>query len=190
MSRRLSVALLLSVLSPSLADAATVAAGGSHTVVVTPDHTVWTWGGNGNGQLGDNTTTPKTVPTQLATLSDIVAVAAGASHTLALKSDGTVYAWGLNSNGQLGDHTTTQRLTPVAANVTGIVAIAAGEFHSVALASDGRVWVWGRNSSGQVGKGSTSTSEVTPYVVTSVTGFTAIGAGASHTLAVTSDGTV
>jgi len=146
--------LFLAAHLPFIAEGATVAAGASHTVVVTPDNTVWVWGANGSGQLGDATTTGKSVPTQLPTLSGIVAVAAGSSHTLALKNDGTVYAWGANSYGQLGDNTTTQRTSPIVVNVTGIVAIAAGEHHSVALASDGRVWVWGRNSYGQVGKGS------------------------------------
>lgn len=190
MRTRVFALFFATLASYGVADAGTVAAGANHTVVVKPDNTVWVWGANSGGQLGDGTTTLRSTPIQVSTLSGIVAVAAGATHTLALKSDGTVYAWGNNTYGQIGDGTTTTRLSPAVANVTGIVAIAAGDYHSVALASDGRVWVWGRNSNGQIGKGTTSTAESTPYVHTTLTSASAVGAGANHTLVVKSDGTV
>lgn len=190
--RTCSIALVCLVCLGTLgeAHAGTVAAGANHTIVARPDGSVWTWGSNSGGQIGDGTTTTRSVPTLVSTLSGVVAVAAGASHTLALRNDGAVYAWGNNSYGQLGDGTTTTRLTPVLAGVSGIVAIAAGDQHSAALASDGRLWVWGRNTYGQIGKGTTTSAESTPYVHTTLTSIAAIGAGASHTLAVTSDGAV
>ena len=77
------------------------------------DGTVWAWGDNGYGQLGDGTTTDRTTPVQVSGLSGVTAIAAGCYHTVALKSDGTVWAWGYNGYGQLGDGTTTQRTTPV-----------------------------------------------------------------------------
>jgi alpha-tubulin suppressor-like RCC1 family protein len=79
----------------------------THTVYLKTDGTVWAWGNNSNGQLGDGTTTQSTSPVQVSGLSNVTAIAAGATHTVALKTDGTVWAWGDNSNGQLGNGTTT-----------------------------------------------------------------------------------
>jgi alpha-tubulin suppressor-like RCC1 family protein len=121
-----SLVVLASLLSSGTARAATVAGGGNHTVLAKPDGTVWAWGSNSNGQLGDGTTTTRKSPQQVSALSGITAVAAGSSHTLALGSDGRVWAWGANGEGQLGDGTTTQRTQPVLLSLSGIVAIAAG----------------------------------------------------------------
>ena len=85
----------------------------THTVYLKNDGTVWAWGNNGNGQLGDGSTTQSTTPVQVSGLSGVIAIAAGGTHTVALKDDGTVWAWGNNSNGQLGDGSTTQSTTPV-----------------------------------------------------------------------------
>jgi alpha-tubulin suppressor-like RCC1 family protein len=131
-----------------------MAGGGEHTLALKDDGTVWSWGTNTSGQLGDGTTTMRAVPIQIASLANVVAVAAGAAHSLALKSDGTVWAWGKNSTGQLGDGTSTLRLSPIQVpNLTDVMAIAAGADHSVAMKSDGTVWTWGRNTWGQLGDG-------------------------------------
>ncbi|MCK4261195.1 MAG: hypothetical protein KAX49_19630 [Halanaerobiales bacterium] len=90
-----------------------VAAGTFHTIALKSDGTVWTWGYNWSGQLGDGTISHKTTPVQVSNLSDITAIAAGDSHTIALKSDGTVWTWGHNYYGQLGDGTTSNKTTPV-----------------------------------------------------------------------------
>src|SRR5688572_5726237 len=95
-----SLWLVLSFVAAPLA-AQTIAGGDGHTVIVKPDRTVWTFGANNNGQLGDNTTTPRRTPTPVDGLGDVVAVAAGSDHTLALTSDGLVWAWGDNVFGQL-----------------------------------------------------------------------------------------
>ncbi|MDD3179012.1 MAG: fibronectin type III domain-containing protein [Opitutaceae bacterium] len=176
--------------SGGLTSVAAVAAGLNHTVALKSDGTVWAWGGNSCGQLGDGTTTQRLSPVQVSGLTGVVAIAAGGSHTLAVKSDGTVWAWGDNSNGQLGDGTTTQRLSPVqVSGLTGVMAIAAGDSHTVALKSDGTVWAWGGNSCGQLGDG-TTTQRMSPALVNGLTGVVAIAVGGSHTLAVKSDGTI
>lgn len=90
-----------------------VAAGGVHSLALKDDGTVWAWGFNDTGQLGDGTTTDRNTPVQVSALSDIAAIAAGYDHSLALKSDGTVWAWGYNYDGQLGDGTTYNRNIPV-----------------------------------------------------------------------------
>src|SRR5665213_1602411 len=110
---RIIVALLS--LAAARADAAVVsiAAGASHSLALKNDGTVWAWGDNGAGELGDGTTTQRNTPLQVSGLTGVVAVAAGHFHSLAVKSDGTVWAWGDNNSGDLGDGTTTQRDTPV-----------------------------------------------------------------------------
>ena len=86
---------------------------GGHTVALRNDGTVWAWGRNNWGQLGDRTTTDRHTPVQIQNLSNITAISAGNSHTVALRNDGTIWAWGNNNRGRLGDGTTTNRNTPV-----------------------------------------------------------------------------
>jgi alpha-tubulin suppressor-like RCC1 family protein len=103
------------VASSGLASVAAIAAGDEHAVVLKSDGTVWAWGSNSNGQLGNGTTTASTTPVQVMGLSGGVAVAAGRNDSAAIKTDNTFWTWGNNSNGQLGDGTTTDRWIPVQA---------------------------------------------------------------------------
>ncbi len=84
----------------------------AHTFYLRSDATLWGWGSNSSGQLGDGTTTDRVTRAQVTTLSDMKLVDTGEDHTVALKSDGTVWTWGNNSNGQLGNGTTTEQLRP------------------------------------------------------------------------------
>jgi hypothetical protein len=159
----------------------------TQTVYLKSDGTVWAWGDNGSGQLGNGTTTDSAVPLQVAGLTGVTVVSAGRNHTVALKGDGT---WGNNDSGQLGDGTTSGRTAPVqAGGLTDVIAVAAGSGDTVALRSDGTVWTWGNNSSGQLGDG-TTTNRSTPVQVSSLTGATGIAVGYDHTVALKSDGTV
>ncbi len=167
-----------------------VSAYGGHELALKNDGTVWAWGDNNLGQLGDGTTTNRYTPVQVLGLSGVTAIAAGYGHSLALKNDGTVWAWGYNSNGQLGDGTTTNRYTPVqVTGLSGVTAIAVGRSHSLALKNDGTVWAWGYNYRGQLGDG-TTTNRYTPVQVLGLSGVTAIAAGEMHSLALKNDGTV
>ncbi len=85
-----------------------IAAGEYHSLALKSNGTVWAWGRNNYGQLGNGTTTNKNTPVQVSGLSSVIAIAAGTFHSIALKSDGTVWAWGVNEYGQLGDNTTTR----------------------------------------------------------------------------------
>jgi alpha-tubulin suppressor-like RCC1 family protein len=162
----------------------------THTVYVKDDGTVWAWGNNNNGQLGDGSVTGKSTPVQISGLSNIISVAAGSGHTAALKNDGTVWAWGNNSNGQLGDGSMASRNTPAQINgLSSMTAIAAGASHTAALKNDGTVWAWGSNVYGQLGNGLTVDS-ATRVQVSALTSITAIAAGAGHTVALKNDGTV
>ena len=160
-----------------------VAGGPYHSLTLKNDGTVWAWGRNDFGELGNGTTTSRYTPVQVKGLTNVVAIAAGYDHSLALRSDGTVWAWGLNGNGQLGDGTTTNRTTPVQVKgLTNVVAIAAGVYHSLAIRSDGTVWTWGYNTYGQLGDG-TTTNKTTPVQVKGLTNVVAIAAGVYHSLA-------
>src|SRR3972149_527012 len=134
---------LLSVIAWGTAWGATsqIAAGVTHMVVLKSDGTLWTWGGNTNGQLGDGTTTNSLSPVQIGTDTNWVSIRAGNLYTVALESDGTLWAWGDNAGGALGDGTTTNSLSPVQIGTdTNWVSISANGLHTVALKSDGTLW--------------------------------------------------
>jgi alpha-tubulin suppressor-like RCC1 family protein len=160
-----------------LSDVAALAAGSYHSLALKSDGTVWAWGKNNAGQLGDGTKTSRLIPVQVKELYGVVAIAAGCSHSLALDKEGIVWAWGYNKFGQLGDGTKTSRLIPVQVErLSDVTAIAAGGFHSLAvkgmamvqpdraIAGNGTVWSWGRNNYGQLGDG-TKTKRLTPIPV-------------------------
>jgi YD repeat-containing protein len=96
-----------------LSNVRAVSGGDRFTAILKADGTVWTWGWNGFGQLGDATNTDRSTPVQVVGLNNVIAIAARDYHTLAIKSDGTVWAWGLGGNGELGNNDTKDRNTPV-----------------------------------------------------------------------------
>jgi alpha-tubulin suppressor-like RCC1 family protein len=175
-----------------------IAAGGAHSLALRSDGTIWAWGENSRGQLGDGATTNRPIPTQVSGLTNITAIAAGGAHSLAVHSDGTVWAWGFNNHGQLGEGSRTNRLAPVqVAGLTNITTVAAssslfspaGSDHSLALSSDGTVWAWGFNTAGQLGNG-TTTDRHSPVPLSELSPFIAIAAGPFRSLALSSNGTV
>jgi alpha-tubulin suppressor-like RCC1 family protein/phosphodiesterase/alkaline phosphatase D-like protein len=163
------------------------------------------WGGNGFGQLGDDTTEQRLIPTPVSTaavLADttVLAVAGGYLHSLALCADGTLAAWGYNVHGQLGNNGTANSSVPVALDQTGalagkaVVAIAAGPFHNLALCEDGTIVSWGYNNHGQLGDGTRLTRRA-PVVVPRLGALAnmqvvAVAAGAYQSFALGADGTV
>ena len=176
--------------APSTAIFTKVSLGGSHTVAIRSDGTLWGWGLNSSNQLGDGTTVQRNAPVQIGIASNWQAVAAGGSSSIGLKSDGTLWAWGVNTNGQLGDGTTSQRSTPVQIGTDNHWAlVAAGNSHTVAVKTDGTLWAWGLNSSGQLGDG-TTTQRLGPVQIGTDTHWQAIATGNAYTVAVKTDGTL
>ena len=178
----------------------TVARGGrKYSLALREDGTVWAWGNNENGNLGDGTYENRSTPEQVQGLDGVAAIAAY-HNSFALRKDGTVWAWGNNIFGQLGDGTTTHRSTPVQVQgIDRVVAISAGSSHSLALRNDGTVWAWGLNAYGQLGNG-TATEYNTlekryppnpvPMQVENLSNVVAISAGTQHSLALRHDGAV
>jgi alpha-tubulin suppressor-like RCC1 family protein len=150
---------------------------------VAANGSVWAWGDNSYGQLGNGTTTMSWTPVQVPGLTGIVNVAAGPYYALALRQDGTVWAWGDNNGGELGDGTTTVRLSPQ--QVPGLTSIAsvAASGTSFAVTSSGTVFSWGSNSFGNQGTGSTASYTTSPAPVSGLNGITQLVSDGLNTLA-------
>lgn len=121
-----------------------IAAGKDHFLALKSDGTVWAFGRNYNGKLGNDSIDDSYTPVQVKNLKNVVKIAAGYGHSLALKSDGTVWAWGKNNYGQLGNGAADDSHTPVQVRgLNNVIEITAGMYSSMALKSDGTVWNWG-----------------------------------------------
>ncbi|MBI4883248.1 MAG: hypothetical protein HY826_04255, partial [Actinobacteria bacterium] len=175
---------------------AAIAAGAFHSLVLKADGSLWTFGLNEDGELGNatNNGTVNDNPTPTQVMSGVAAIAAGAFHSLALKGDGTLWTFGWNSSGQLGtavnSGTTTPNPTPTQV-MTGVAAIAAGGGHSLAVKNDGSLWTFGDNRYGQLGTTTNNGIDVANYAPTQVlTGVTKVAAGDEHSLALKSDGSL
>jgi alpha-tubulin suppressor-like RCC1 family protein len=170
-----------------------IAAGGSHSLALLSNGTVMAWGDNEDGQLGDGTLIESNVPVAVKGLTGVKAIAAGANHSLALMGDGTVEAWGSGTFGELGNGSLKSSDVPVAVKgVTTATAIAAGGEFSLAVVAGGAVEAWGDNEVGQLGDAALEEEPLSdvPVPVGSLSGVSAVAAGADHGLALTSAGTV
>lgn len=164
---------------------AMVEAGGNQSFIVKTDGSIWAWGYNGNGALGDGTTTNRYIPV-LIVARGVQSVVCGDLHTLIVKTDGSLWACGDNRHGQFGDGTKTGRYTPVQMIASDVQAVAAGYNYTVILKTNGSLWTCGNNSSGQLGDGST-TDKTTPVQILP-SGVQSVAAGWAHTLIIMTDG--
>lgn len=133
--------------------------GGPFIAAVKTDGTLWTWGSNVSGQLGDGSTTNRSSPgTTAGGGTDWKTVSVGGSTVAAIKIDGTIYTWGSNTNGILGDGTTTNRSSPVSivGGITNWKSVCCGTDSIAAIREDGTLWTWGTNTVGQLGDGTTT----------------------------------
>jgi alpha-tubulin suppressor-like RCC1 family protein len=164
---------------------ATVALGNDHTCAIRGTGTVWCWGYNGWGQLGDGSTNARLALGQVRGITNAVEVAASGGSSFARLVDGTVVGWGLHYGaGELGDGSmVAQRTEPVAVvGLRDIVDLSGGWAHACAVGADGRVWCWGYNAYGQLGDGSTA-NRVAPGLVAGISDAVEVSAGYLHTCA-------
>ncbi len=179
-----------------ITDATAIGSGRLFACAVRTGGTVWCWGSNGYGEIGDNTYTDRNVAVQVQTtggtpLTDIVQVTAGYAFTCARATSGALWCWGNDDNGQLGDNSSGTRPQAVAVTVNGTPfttakTLTSGHYHSCAIDTTNHAWCWGWNPDGEIGDGSTNTA----YQPVMVTEAIAIAAGAFHTCAIKPDTSV
>ncbi len=178
---------------------AAIAVGEQHNLALMEDGTVWAWGANESGQLGNNSTVNSSVPVQVSVLGSSVlnnetkvsGITAGLWHNLALLPDGKVFAWGRGDSGQLGNNSYSNSLVPVLLTaIAGVTRVSAGATHSLALLNNGGVRAWGNNGAGQAGI--TAGFSSTPAAVSVSVSSPVVGiyAGYLHSLALQADGKV
>ena len=164
-----------------------VASGRYHTAAIKTDGTLWLWGSNYYGALGDNTRTNKSSPVQtIAAGTNWKSVSAGFSHTAAIKTDGTLWGWGVNGNGELGDNTEDRKSSPVqtVSGGTNWKSVAAGNSHTAAIKTDGTLWTWGQGSYAALGDDMEESKSSPVQTVSSGTNWKSVAAGFSHTAAI------
>ena len=194
LSAVVAIVMAVGLVLPSGAGAAMVDAGGGHSAGIAADGTLWAWGHNDHGQLGNNSTTDSWVPIEVLPGSTWTTVSAGGGHTLAIRSDapyaGTLWAWGYNSNGQVGNGATSDQLTPVQIDSNADWSdVSAGESHSMGIRS-GMMWGWGRtrigsgNNDNRLGLGSSFADKTVPTRVGTATDWASVSAGGAHTMAI------
>ncbi|WES98168.1 T9SS type A sorting domain-containing protein [Chryseobacterium arthrosphaerae] len=165
-------------------------AGAYYSLGLKNDGTLWAWGDNYDGSLGDGTFIDRYTPVKIGSSANWTKICAGLTHAAGIKTDGTLWTWGYNYNGQLGDGTTIKRNTPAQiGSDTDWITIAGGNAHTVAIKMDGTLWAWGDNRWGQLGDG-TNVNKSVPIQVGTATDWKSVASKGNHTLAIKTDGTL
>jgi alpha-tubulin suppressor-like RCC1 family protein len=192
MKTKLSFLLLLVLLNTQIKAQCwkTMSAGTSHFIAIKTDGTLWAWGLNNYGQLGDGTYDNKSIPVQIGIETDWQKISAGNNHNLVIKNDGSLWSWGQNDEGQLGVGTFINKNTPTQIGTeNNWLSISTGYAHNIAVKKDGTLWAWGLNGNGQLGLGDMSNHNVPSKVGMSIDWQNAI-CGGFNTIAKKSDGTL
>jgi hypothetical protein len=169
-----------------------IKAGTVATAALKTDGTLWLWGRNNYGQLGQNipTSTNRSSPVQVGALTTWSKIANSGYHVVAIKTDGTLWSWGANGSGQLGLGNTVYRSSPVQVGaLTTWSDTAVGAYFTMATKTDGTLWTWGNNAFGELGQG-TATGLSSPVQVGALTTWSNIAGGDRHTMATKTDGTL
>ncbi len=179
-----------------------VAGGANSVYALTSDGTVWAWGDDSEGELGDVRSADAQIPRLIADLTAVRRIAAGSFSAYAIRSEGTAWAWGDNGFGQLGTSSPTAdfSLAKQLPRIADVVAVAAGTSDGYALLGNGTVWAWGADSARQLGGGKCATTTIpprgiclpsnVPHKVQDLSDVVAIAAGGNSGYALRRDGTV
>lgn len=151
---------------------------------VTEDGSLYTWGYNWDGQLGDGTTTERHTPTKI--MNDVTMVSRGEEHAGAITKNGSLYMWGDNRKGQLGDGTCNERRTPTKI-MDNVVMVSLGDYHSAAITKDGSLYTWGYNNYGQLGDGTIINHNTPTKIMDNIAG---VSLGDEYSAAITRDGSL
>ena len=168
-----------------------VSAGERHVVGIQTNGTLWSWGYNGDyGALGNGTTVPANVPTQIGNASNWKEVNAGPVHSFAIKDNGLLWGWGGNMNGSLGTGSTAlYSINPVQVGTSQWKTVKAGTHHSVGIKANGSLWAWGGNEDATVGDG-TFLDRSVPVLISSNTNWKMVSCNFTRNIAVKTDGTI
>ncbi|HNJ78162.1 MAG TPA: PKD domain-containing protein [Marmoricola sp.] len=172
-----------------VSDAEKISSGYGHSCMIRQNGTLWCWGSNDYGQLGDGTNANRIVAVQVGTDHDWDTLAAGHYHTCATKTNGTAWCWGRNAWGSVGDGTNTDRNTPTQVGVdTDWSEISSAAHITCATKANGTAWCWGNNTNGQLGDG-TSANRNTPGRVGTEADWATIRTGNLHVCGTRTNGT-
>jgi len=168
-----------------------VNAGATHTLAIKGDGTLWAWGANSFGQLGNGSSVASKVPAQVGTDTNWASVSGGNNFSAAIKTNGTLWIWGYNADGQIGDGTTTNKPVPKqVGTATNWASVTTGEGHVVAIKTDGSLWAWGFNAYGQIGDGTITINTPTPTKIGTANDWKAVSVKGNFTLALKNNGTL
>lgn len=173
-----------------LSDMRAVSSGSNHSAAIRSDGTLWAWGSNGHGQVGDGTNSSRFAPVKIP-LETVSQVSMGLYHSAAVTSDGSLWTWGTNSSGQLGNGTTDSSATPVKIEgMNDVLTVAMGDYHSAAVKTDGSLWMWGRSLGGALGNGDKYGTKDVLSPIEVMQGVAAVSLGYNVSAAVKFDGTL
>lgn len=174
----------------SMGDWLQISGGRNFGAAVKSDGTLWAWGNNALGQLGNGTRTSNSSPIQIGSNTDWKFVNAAFDCTYAIKADGSLWSWGGNTSGQLGSNSVSSRSSPVQVGAeTTWVSVTGSELFVHALRANGTLWAWGNGAGFILGNGS-STSRSAPIQVGSATNRVQVESDRSHVSGIQADGSL
>jgi alpha-tubulin suppressor-like RCC1 family protein len=167
-----------------------IKSGYDHTLAIHKNGTLWSWGSNAHGQLGNGTRIANSIPTQLGVENDWVYISTKSQSSFAIKSNGSLWSWGRNIKDQLGDSTDVDRLVPMKiGNSNDWKIVENGANHTIGIKQDGSLWAWGLNIENQLGDG-TDTNRFFPVRIGIENNWEKVSCGFNHTLAIKKNGTL
>lgn len=167
---------------------ASLSMGEMHSAALLDDGSLWMWGRNVYGELGDGTWDSRSEPVKVFD-SGVESISLGDGHSAAVMDDGSLWVWGWNLHGQIGDGTTDNRNKPVKIIDSNVKSVSLGVTHSAAIMDDGALWMWGSNDFGELGIGLATGPCLTPTKVIE-SDVKSVSLGGNYSAAVMNDGSL